>query len=133
MGVGSDHLKRMIHRLVGIGGVDSLTSPRRDRIIIEVRSLDQALKVKKDVASAYGEMIKENISYWLAVEQDLIDSYSSMIGEAQDSKISDALRRIIEDSRGHVEVLESMMESFSKMIRDEERHAKTLEGFQNSA
>jgi bacterioferritin (cytochrome b1) len=113
--------------------VDSLTSPRRNRIINDIRSLDQALKVEKNVASAYGEMIKENISYWLAVEQDLIDSYSTMIGEAKDSTISDALTRIIEDSRGHVEVLESMMESFSKMVRDEERHAKALEEFQNSA
>ncbi len=100
---------------------------------MEVRNLDQALKVEKDVASAYGEMIKENISYWLAVEQDLIDSYSTMIGQARDLTIRDALASIVEDSRGHVEVLESMMESFSKMIRDEERHAKTLERFQNSA
>ncbi len=106
--------------------------PYRQRIIKEVQSLDQALKVEKDVASAYGEMIKENISYWLAVEQDMIDSYTEMMSDTQDGAINAALSRIVEDSRGHVEVLESMKESFSKMVRDEERHAKILQGFRGS-
>ncbi len=91
------------------------------------------MKVEKDVASAYGEMIKENIVYWLAVERDMTDSYTSLMKEVQDSEIREALSRIVEDSKGHVEVLESMTESFSKMIRDEERHAATLARFQARA
>jgi rubrerythrin len=108
----------------------SETGPSRSRIINEIRSLDQALKVEKDVASAYAETIKENISYWLAVEQDIIDSYTMMVNESQDTEIREALSRIVEDSKSHVEVLESMIQSFSKMLRDEERHTNILAKFQ---
>ena len=104
----------------------NVAGKRQDRILKEIRTLEQALKVEKDVASAYGEMIKENIAYWLAVEQDVMDSYTALMNETQDVETRETLSSIVEDSRGHVEVLESMTESFSKMIRDEERHAATL-------
>lgn len=100
--------------------------PARLRIIPNIESLDQALKVEEDVESAYHGVIEENISYWWALEEDVVDSYTSLISKTDDEKVRGTLARIVEDSRSHIEVLESMRESFRKMLADERRHAKML-------
>ena len=100
--------------------------PARQRIIPHIENLDQAIKVEEDVESAYHGVIEENISYWWALEEDVIDSYNNMMKKTDDEKTKSTLSRIIEDSRNHIEALESMRESFRKMLADEVRHAKML-------
>jgi Ni/Fe-hydrogenase 1 B-type cytochrome subunit len=110
----------------GLGQVEVHEEPGRLRIIPHIESLDQAIKVETDVQSAYHAVIEDNISYWWAVEEDVIDSYTSLINKTENEKVRSTLSRIIEDSRNHVEALESMRESFRKMLADEQRHAKML-------
>jgi thiosulfate reductase cytochrome b subunit len=107
--------------------VEMREEPGRHRIIPNIESLDQAIKVEDDVQSAYHSVIEENISYWWAVEEDVIDSYTNLINRTDDVRVRSTLARIIEDSRNHIEVLESMRESFRKMLADEQRHSKMLE------
>ena len=99
----------------------------RARIIVDIESLDQALKVERDVASAYHSVIEDNISYWWAVQEDVIESYNNLMNKTDDEKTKSTLSRIIEDSMNHIEALESMRESFRKMLADEQRHAKMLQ------
>jgi len=101
--------------------------PGRQRIIPHIRSLDQAIKVEQDVQSAYHAVIEESISYWWAIEEDVVDSYTNLINETDSEKVRSTLAKIIEDSRNHIEALESMRESFRKMLADEQRHAKMLQ------
>jgi Ni/Fe-hydrogenase 1 B-type cytochrome subunit len=79
--------------------------PARLRIITDIESLDQAIKVEKDVQSAYHAIIEENISYWWAIEEDVIDSYTNMINKTDREEVRSTLFRIIEDSRNHIEAL----------------------------
>jgi len=99
----------------------------RDRIIPNIVSLNQALKVEKDVQSAYHALIEENISYWWAVEEDAIESYLNLMNTTDNEKVKSTLSKIIEDSKDHIEVLESMKESFRKILADEQRHARMLQ------
>jgi DNA-binding Lrp family transcriptional regulator len=97
------------------------------RIIPNIESLDQAVKVVRDVESGYHSLVDENISYWWAVEEDIIDSYTRLINRTDDGKVRSTLSEIIPDLRSHIEVLESMRESFKKMLADVQRHGKMLQ------
>jgi DNA-binding Lrp family transcriptional regulator len=97
------------------------------RIIPHIESLGEAVRVVRDVESGYHSLIEENISYWWAVEEDIIDSYTKLINRADDEKVRSALSEIIPDLRAHIEVLESMRESFKKILADVQRHGKMLQ------
>jgi rubrerythrin len=100
------------------------------RIIQDIENLDQAIKIVKDVESAYEAAIEDNISYWWAVEEDIIDSYVKLMNRSGDEKVRSTLSKIIPDLKDHIEVLESMRESFKKMLADVQRHANLLQALE---
>jgi rubrerythrin len=99
----------------------------RERIIKDIETLDQAVKAEKDVESGYHGVIEENISYWLAVEQDIIESYTKLAYRSEDKKVKSTLTKIVEDSKNHIRMLTSIRKTFDKIMADEERHAKLLQ------
>lgn len=99
----------------------------RERIIKDIETLDQAVKAEKDVESGYHGVIDENITYWLAVEQDIIDSYTKLAKQSEDKKAKATLTRIVEDSKNHIRMLTSIRKAFAKIMADEQRHAKLLQ------
>jgi hypothetical protein len=101
--------------------------PFHERIVSSIENLDQAAKVEKDVLSAYQRVIEENISYWMAVEEDIVESYTKMAGRTDNAKLRATLSRLVEDSKEHMEVLGSIRENFRKIAADEVRHGKMLE------
>lgn len=100
----------------------------RERIIKDIETVDQAVKAEKDVESGYHGVIEENLSYWLAVEEDIVDSYTKLMKHSDNKKIKTTLSKIIEDSKNHIRILTSIKKSFNKIMSDEQRHAKMLEG-----
>ena len=101
--------------------------PFHERIVASIENLDQAAKVEKDVLSAYQQVIEDNISYWMAVEEDIVESYTKMVNRSESVELKATLNKLIEDSRDHVEVLGSIRENFRKIAADEIRHGKMLE------
>ena len=99
----------------------------RERIIQDIQTVDQAIKAEKDVETGYHGVIEENLDYWLAVEEDIIDSYTKLAKQTDNKKIKVTLSKITEDSRNHVRILTSIRKSFTKIMNDEQRHAKILE------
>lgn len=101
--------------------------PLRERIITNIETVAHALKVERDVVSAYQRVVEENLSYWLGVEEDIVDSFTKMMNSTESQKMKSALSEIIRDTRNHIEALESIRESFKKILADDQRHAKMLE------
>jgi len=99
----------------------------RERIIKNIETVEQAVKAEKDVEMGYHGVIEENISYWLAVEEDIVDSYTKLVKETDSRKIKTTLTKIIEDSKNHIRILTSIKKSFNKIMTDEQRHAKLLQ------
>jgi rubrerythrin len=99
----------------------------RERIIKDIETVDQAVKAEKDVESGYHGVIDENIAYWLAVEEDIVESYTKLLSSTDNKKIKTTLTRIIEDSKNHIRMLTSIKKSFAKIMSDEQRHAELLE------
>ncbi|MGP8070465.1 MAG: hypothetical protein ACLP5V_11305 [Candidatus Bathyarchaeia archaeon] len=102
--------------------------PLHERIIAGIENLEQAIKVEKDVMSGYQSVIEENISYWEAVEEDVVGSYTKMIDKTENEKVKSILNEIVEDSKEHIEALGSIRQSFRKILTDDKRHAQLLQG-----
>jgi rubrerythrin len=99
----------------------------RQRIIKDIETLDQAVKAEKDVEIGYHGVIEENLTHWLAVEEDIIDSYTKLASQSDNKKIKTTLTKIVEDSKKHVRILTSIQKSFTTIMTDEQRHAKLLQ------
>jgi rubrerythrin len=104
-----------------------LSQKRRERIIQDIETVDQAIKAEKDIESGYHGVLEENLDYWLAVEEDIVASYTKLAKQTDNKKIKTALTKIIEDSKNHFRILTSIRKSFTKIMNDEQRHAKLLE------
>ena len=100
----------------------------RERVIKDIETVEQAVKAEKDVELGYHGVIEENVSYWLAVEEDIVESYTKLMQQSSSKKIKTTLAKIIEDSKNHVRMLTSIKKAFAKIMADEQRHAKLLEG-----
>jgi len=107
---------------------ERITGKGRERVIRDIETVEQAVKAEKDVESGYHGVIEENITYWLAVEEDIVDSYTRLLEQTQNEKIRETLTAIIEDSKKHAQMLAQIRDSFSKILSDEQRHAKLLQG-----
>ena len=101
--------------------------PLHERIIASIENLDQAIKVERDVMSGYQSVIEDNISYWEAVEEDVVGSYTKMIDKTENEKVKSILNEIVEDSKKHIEALGSIRQSFRKILTDNKRHAQLLQ------
>ena len=99
----------------------------RERIINDIETLDQAVKAEKDVEIGYHGVIEENLTHWLAVEEDIIESYTKLANQSDSKKIKNTLTKIVEDSKKHVRILTSIRKSFTTIMTDEQRHAKLLQ------
>ena len=99
----------------------------RERIIKDVETLDEAVKAEKDVESGYHGVIDENISYWLAVEEDIVESYTKLAKRSKNRKVKTTLNRIIDESKNHIRMLTSIRKTFNKIMSDEHRHAALLQ------
>ncbi len=102
--------------------------PLRERIITRIETLTHALKVERDVVSAYQGVVEENLSYWLGVEEDIADSFTKMMNAAESQRTKSALADIVTDTKHHIEALESIRESLKKILAEDQRHARVLEG-----
>jgi hypothetical protein len=113
-----------------------MTKRERERIITEIETVDQAVKAEKNVEIGYHGVIDENIAYWLAVEEDLIESYTKLLKKTVPfqelkqtgcEKMKTTLTTLVRDSENHVRMLTSIKKSFTTIVNDEHRHAQLLE------
>lgn len=105
----------------------SLRKGGRERVIRNIDNVDEAIKAEKDVEVGYHNAIEENVLLWLATEEDIIESYTKLAKDSESRKIKTTLTKIIEDSKNHIIMLNSIRKSFDKIASDEHRHAKMLE------
>jgi bacterioferritin (cytochrome b1) len=99
----------------------------RPRVIKQIETFHDAVKAERDVESGYDRVIDEHITYWIAVEEDIVDSYSKLMAKTENPKIRTTLSQIVADSRRHAEMLRSIAETFSKIMLDEEKHARLIQ------
>ena len=102
------------------------TAPRTKRVIRDIDTLDQAIKAEQDVESGFHRVIEENVHYWTAVEEDIIESYTKLIQRAERNEVKNTFERIVEDSKKHKRLLTEIITMLNEIVSDEVKHVEIL-------
>lgn len=95
-------------------------------MIKDIQTLDQAIKVEQDVESGYYSVIHENVLYWIAVEEDVIESYTKLMETSPGTELMRTLKEIVEDSKKHRSMLSHISTTLDSIVVDEKKHEKLL-------
>jgi rubrerythrin len=82
----------------------------RERVIVDVEDLEQAAKIEETVYTGYCEAIKDSLVHWIAVEEDIIESYRRL-SKRIEPKISGRLEDLAAESTNNLTTLREILKS----------------------
>jgi len=101
----------------------------RERVIVEIQNLDQALKVEETIGTGYCEPIAENLRAWIAVEEDLIDSYEKLSEKfAENHEVKKAMSMLYEESRNNIKIIQNIHDSIEGLVAARDRRREIVRG-----
>ncbi len=95
-------------------GVIETSHLTRERVIVDIEEFEQAAKVEEMVNTGYCDTIKDNLVHWIAVEEDIVDSYARLAGKAGD-KTGKGLENLVTDSKETLFMLRELLNSFESL------------------
>ena len=98
----------------------------RERVIQEIETVEQGIKVELDVESGFYKILNDHITYWIAVEEDIVDSYTRLL-ERSEGEVKSNLAQIVEGTKNHIRSLELIKQSLSTIVSDTQQFAKLLQ------
>jgi len=89
----------------------------RTRLLKEINSTEDARKVEETVKTGYAETTIENLTHWLAAEEDLVDSYGHLADSTDDAKKKTAFRKLQAESKANIARLAELLKSLEELDR----------------
>jgi hypothetical protein len=99
----------------------------RERVIVEIETLEQALKVEETIRTGYCEPIAENILQWIAVEEDLSNSYHKIADKSENSEQKKTLIELELESRQTETMLHTMLKNVEELRESRLKREKRVE------
>jgi len=87
----------------------------RTRLLKEINSTEDARKVEETVKTGYSETTIENLTHWLAAEEDLVDSYGHLADSTDDSKKKNAFKQLQAESKANMGHLAELLRSLEEL------------------
>lgn len=100
----------------------------RDRVIVELRSSEEAKKVEETVKTGYAETSVENLVQWAAVEEDLAESYGRLAEGSTDGGAKGAYERLQGESRANIVELSRLLKALEELDRARIKRIELLSG-----
>jgi len=103
----------------------------RERVIVEIESLGQALKVEQTIRTGYCDPISENILQWIAVEEDLANSYRKIAGKSDNLELKKVLSELEQESMETESKLQTLLKNMEELRQarlNREKRVETLNG-----
>ena len=72
---------------------------KRERVLVEFEGAKEAKKVEESVKTGYVETAVESLIQWMAVEDDLADSYEELAKNSKDAASQKVFRQLHEESK----------------------------------
>jgi hypothetical protein len=89
----------------------------RNRVIVDLRTSDDAKKVEESVKTGYCETAIESLLAWTAVEHDLVESYGHLAAGANDGAAKSAYLRLKQESEKDSAALARLLGEFESLDR----------------
>ncbi len=90
---------------------------KRERVIAEVETVEDAKKVEETVKTGYVEPSIEALVNWMAVEDDLATSYELLAAKPGNASRRGAFEQLANESKMNLEVLSELRKSFESLDR----------------
>jgi hypothetical protein len=87
----------------------------RERVIVEIENLEQALKLEETVRTGYCDPIAENLVAWIAVEEDLVSSYEKLSKKYSQQEPNSTIKELSEESKNNIIVLHEILKSVEQL------------------
>jgi hypothetical protein len=99
----------------------------RERVIVEIENLEQALKVEQTVRTGYCDPIAENLLAWIAVEEDLASSYQKLSQKYTELDAKELTDMLSTDSLNNVKILHALLKSVEEFGATRDRRQQMIE------
>jgi hypothetical protein len=100
----------------------------RTRLLKEINSTEDARKVEETVKTGYSETSIENMTHWLAAEEDLVDSYGQLADSSDDAKKKNAFKKLQAESKANLALLTDLQKTLEKLDRARTERIDLLSG-----
>lgn len=98
----------------------------RARIIVDIETMDQAERVEETVKTGYVETIIENLTNWIAVEEDLAASYEKFSKSLPSSKERETASELYVLSRSDADILRKKLREFEGLKDEYEKRIQIV-------
>lgn len=88
---------------------------KRARLIEEIDSFEQAKRVEETVKTGYAEVTQENIIQWMAVEEDLMNSYEKLARTLKETGQRELAERLQRESAGNLVALAELLQKVESL------------------
>jgi rubrerythrin len=88
---------------------------KRERVIVEFEGAREAKKVEETVKTGYVETAIESLIQWMAVEDDLADSYEELAKSDKDPASQKVFRQLHEESKSVSSKLAGLVRSMEAL------------------
>jgi hypothetical protein len=99
-----------------------------NRVIVELDSPSDAKKVEETVKTGFTETSIETLTQWMAVEDDLAESYGRLSQIAKDSASREVFRKLQGESRTNISELSKLLKSLEELDRARVKRVEMLDG-----
>jgi hypothetical protein len=89
---------------------------RWERVIKEINTIDQAIKIEDNVVRGYYNSVREAISEWILVEEDIAESYQKF-NDPQMSKFAEDSKSTINTLNRILNEIDALMDARNKRIQ----------------
>lgn len=101
--------------------------PARERVIVEIENLDQALRVEETIKTGYCDPVAENLLAWIAAEEDVSDSYEKLAEKFKDvNEVRESLLALREESQKTIKMLQDLLDSIEELGATRDRRQETI-------
>jgi hypothetical protein len=107
------------------GGIEM----KRPRVIVEIRSYEQAKRVEETVKTGYAETTQEELLQWMAVEEDLAGSYRKLESEADGNAQRELAAKLREESEGNLKSLANILGTLKALDAQRARRIEEISRF----
>lgn len=90
---------------------------KRERVIAEVETVEDAKKVEETVKTGYTEPTIGTLVQWMAVEDDLVASYEILAAKPENASRRGVLEQLASESKRNLDALSELRKSFESLDR----------------
>jgi hypothetical protein len=98
-----------------------------NRVIVELDSPSDAKKVEETVKTGFAETSIETLTQWMAVEDDLAESYGRLSQIAKDSASREVFGKLQGESRTNISELSKLLKSLEELDRARVKRVEMLD------